>query len=101
MKPGSTPGTRRRLAQGWSGTMAGRYRVAKITQANTISGSAQDGGLAAQAAAGQHGEPQGRPGATAGTPEVPEDPVQAELEQSRPGWIGRLSAFWKMAMTEL
>src|ERR1700689_31261 len=41
ISPGSTKGTRRRLAQGWSGTVSGCQRTAAEPQQMTASGSAQ------------------------------------------------------------
>src|ERR1700691_3527507 len=41
IRPGSTNGTSRLLAQGWSGDTAGRYRAETITQPAIASGSAQ------------------------------------------------------------
>src|SRR5580693_10161895 len=41
IRPGSTNGTSRLLAQGWSGETAGRYRTETITQPAIASGSAQ------------------------------------------------------------
>src|SRR5258708_40365365 len=39
MKPGRTAGTSLRLAHGWTGTIAGRYKHVTIVHANTRSGS--------------------------------------------------------------
>ena len=41
--PGSTAGTSRRLAQGWSGVIAGRYSVETMDQEKTSRGSVQAG----------------------------------------------------------
>ena len=41
IRPGSTNGTRRRLAHGWSGATAGRYSTVTMVQIAIISGSAQ------------------------------------------------------------
>ena len=41
IRPGSTNGTSRLLAQGWSGETAGRYSTETITQPAIASGSAQ------------------------------------------------------------
>ena len=41
IRPGSTNGTRRRLAHGWSGATAGRYSTVTIDHSAIISGSAQ------------------------------------------------------------
>src|SRR5206468_9724226 len=41
IRPGSTNGTRRRLAHGWSGATAGRYSTVTMDQIAIISGSAQ------------------------------------------------------------
>src|SRR6202020_1616739 len=41
--PGSTAGTMRRLAHGWSGVIDGRYRNVTIVHANVISGSVHSG----------------------------------------------------------
>lgn len=42
-RPGSTAGTRRRLAYGWWGVIAGWYRKARVAQPNTRMGSTQTG----------------------------------------------------------
>ena len=41
IRPGSTNGTSRRLAQGWSGATAGRHSTVTITQIAIMAGSAQ------------------------------------------------------------
>ena len=41
--PGRTAGTSRRLAHGWSGVIAGRYKVDTIAQEKTSNGSVQAG----------------------------------------------------------
>src|SRR5206468_6266266 len=41
IRPGSTNGTRRRLAHGWSGATAGRYSTVTMLQSAIMSGSAQ------------------------------------------------------------
>ena len=43
MKPGSTVGTSRRLAHGWSGVIAGLYSVVTMAHAKIIRGSTQVG----------------------------------------------------------
>ena len=103
IRPGSTNGTRRRLAHGWSGATAGRYSTVTIDQSAIISGSAQTRAAAwglpsrqrSCAALGQDGQAE-RAEQHGGHADVPDHPVQAVLVVLLPAVDGQAGQFLQL-----
>src|SRR5258708_9648397 len=99
MKPGRTAGTSLRLAHGWTGTIAGRYKHVTIVHANTRSGSVHRGSrpirhlrdsTAAPAVASN----------TAGTPLYQNNQRRLISAGARPGLPGHRSRSWDFAVVD-